>query len=285
MEFTSESKNPSAQNAANEARRGVGMANKSQFGHGLKTECQKVPLTRPVTVAEGDYPDGEKIWKFDYNGDKAIVTADNEDDAVDFAVDQLNEQYGIGEDNDDVFASEVDANFLVLEGVFTGEEDDEDKWVPVLKGPPTDDEQLNASAAAAATLSPAALVAAGREAQALAESEFTLDQIDAELNDLDDNTRAGAALMFDLAATAVKVLARDSYPTAASVVLEDINDDDGYPYFVVVAIKDAAGEDLWTSGDDDETDDAFAEYAPMLDRNLSKLEVVDRRQGLSKLTF
>ena len=110
--------------------------------------------------------------------------------------------------------------------------------------------------------------------------------LDAELDNLDDSTEAGSARMFELAAAATSALARDAYPDAAAVILEDVNDEEGAsPFFYVCAIKNAAGDTLWNGEDNDDLVDSFAEYALMLDRDLGKIEVVDRRQGLSKLTL
>jgi hypothetical protein len=116
--------------------------------------------------------------------------------------------------------------------------------------------------------------------------EFDFGAADAEIDTLDDSTEAGSARMFELAAAATKALARDTYPDAAAVILEDINDDeDGSPFFVVVSVQNPVGDTLWNGEDNDDLIDGFAEYALMLDRNLDKLEVINRRQGLSKLTF
>lgn len=117
-----------------------------------------------------------------------------------------------------------------------------------------------------------------------------LDLIDAEIDAISDRAELGEARMFELAAAGTKTIIRADYPDAVSVVLEDTNDEGGSPMFQVVAIQDANGVDLWTDEDDEETAEVYSEYAPMLDRDLSRMDKTqhDRADPINdayKLTF
>lgn len=88
---------------------------------------------------------------------------------------------------------------------------------------------------------------------------FDFDAINAEIATLDDDTEEGSARMFGLAAAGRKALARDLYPNAASIALEDMNDDDGSPFFVVVTIEDAAGGKMRTRDEQKELSESLSE--------------------------
>jgi len=85
-----------------------------------------------------------------------------------------------------------------------------------------------------------------------------------QLSDFADKQLAAAG------ALGVKAIAREAFPNAASVVIGDHNDGPGAPFFAVFEVKDADGEILWDFSDCDDTlADAFAEYAVVLDRDMS----------------
>ena len=103
--------------------------------------------------------------------------------------------------------------------------------------------------------------------------------------------------MFDLAKTAVALIARHVHPDAHAVIL--LNDsDEGAPYLNVYRIVDRDGNTLWTASNppsgqtdeqkaaDEEIFERFVEYAQMLDRDINRLEDVGTRHEDSwKLTL
>lgn len=71
----------------------------------------------------------------------------------------------------------------------------------------------------------------------------------------------------NLGKAGVIAVAREAFPDAATVILGNLNEGPGSPYFEVIKIQNGVGDTIWDY--DDGTDnlaDDFAEYAPFLDR-------------------
>jgi hypothetical protein len=89
-------------------------------------------LRRVWTVTESDYPAGEKIWKFDRDGDEEVVTADTFEDACDLVAEAFNSRFDADADDED--NQPIDGDFMAdyLDSVYTGDQFDyEDEWEPV----------------------------------------------------------------------------------------------------------------------------------------------------------
>ena len=85
------------------------------------------------------------------------------------------------------------------------------------------------------------------------------------------------ARQFELGVAGVTGTVKDVLPDAASVVLWDMNDGPGSPYFQVGVVEDADGNQLWNYNDgDDDYADSFGEFAPFLDRNIDALEALEK---------
>jgi hypothetical protein len=87
---------------------------------------------RVWTVVESDYPEGEKIWKFDRDGDEEVVTADTFEDACEQVAEAFNDRFDSDDDDED--NQPIDAEFMAdyLSGVYTGDQSDyDDEWTPV----------------------------------------------------------------------------------------------------------------------------------------------------------
>jgi hypothetical protein len=106
---------------------------------------------------------------------------------------------------------------------------------------------------------------------AAAERERTgaldVDAIDAEIEATDEND---TTRMLDLHRKAIKALVLEAHPTAASVVVQDTNGEDGSPYLKAVSIEEANGFVVWER--DWDADYATDDYTPYLDRDLDALE-------------
>ena len=88
---------------------------------------------RVWTLVDGEYEAGNKIWKFDYDGDEMIVGGESVEEATEQAMANLNENYEVDEDDEDEDNPPVSEDVLNLEGVYFGDLDDlfdEDEWEP-----------------------------------------------------------------------------------------------------------------------------------------------------------
>jgi hypothetical protein len=86
---------------------------------------------RVWTLVDGEYEEGNKIWKFNYDGDEMIVGGADEEEATQQAMSNLNENYDVDDDDED--NPPVSEDVLDLEGVYFGDPDDifdEDVWEP-----------------------------------------------------------------------------------------------------------------------------------------------------------
>jgi hypothetical protein len=74
----------------------------------------------------------------------------------------------------------------------------------------------------------------------------------------------------------VTALARQMFPTAATIELVDASDSGGSPYFLAHRILDAAGDELWSVeasyGRSDAIQDLLGEFTPYFDRHIPESE-------------
>ena len=73
-----------------------------------------------------------------------------------------------------------------------------------------------------------------------------------------------------IAREAIRTETRDKFPTASVITVQDQNDGPGAPYYIVVAVHDRAGEQLWDvddQGDDFDYDSRVGSWGPLLDRD------------------
>jgi hypothetical protein len=82
----------------------------------------------------------------------------------------------------------------------------------------------------------------------------------------------------------VKEVALDISSDATSVMLEDINDGEGAPYYLVTQVLDKRGNVLWddASASDDFADD-FAHHTPALDRDPALVTAAGRDKWVHEL--
>lgn len=84
------------------------------------------------TLIDGDYPAGNKVWKFVLDGDEEIVTAETEEDAREIVATIYAERFGDDPDLGGVDPEEgIDEDAPFLEGAYFGGDDplDEAAWV------------------------------------------------------------------------------------------------------------------------------------------------------------
>ena len=101
----------------------------------------------------------------------------------------------------------------------------------------------------------------------------TVEDLASELKNLDVIAAAADSRRFEIAASAIELIARERFPAAASVRLRNMNDGPGSPFFDVATIENAQGQTIHDAiNTDPDLEAALGDYSPLLDRNLSALD-------------